>query len=226
MSASTTSQELRLFVYRYFLEHAAPPVVEELMTKFELSRDEVVAMLRILVDRRDLALLRGTDRILMAWPLSAVATPFRVTVGEKRYFANCAWDAIAFHALLGEDVRIDSHCHHCGQQIVIEMSDGRAKRVEPEQTIVHLGARPTEWWEDIVAACSNKMVFFDSPAHRDASNLNGPADHAASLTPDQVHALGLPLYERRLQIDYTRPNRDELVAHFTSLGFTGPFWTE
>ncbi len=70
------------------------------------------------------------------------------------------------------------------------------------------------------------MVFFASPEHRDASDLtaNAPPDSAASLTPDEVHVLGTPLYERKLSIDYERPGIDQLRAHFASLGLTGPYW--
>ena len=68
------------------------------------------------------------------------------------------------------------------------------------------------------------MVFFASPEHRDASELAAPPDRAASLTPDEVHQLGLPIYSGRLSIDYARPGREELLAHFSSLGLRGPYW--
>jgi hypothetical protein len=68
------------------------------------------------------------------------------------------------------------------------------------------------------------MVFFSGPDHRDASDLPTSPESAVSLTPDQVHELGKPLYARRLQIDYERPSGQELTAHFTALGLTGPYW--
>jgi hypothetical protein len=68
------------------------------------------------------------------------------------------------------------------------------------------------------------MVFFAGPDHRDASALCAASALAASLTPDQAHALSVPLYRDRLKIDFTRPSRDELNAHFASLGLTGPYW--
>ena len=39
--------------------------------------------------------------------------------------------------------------------------------MEPEETLVYLVLRPTEWWENIVTTSSNTMVFFASPEHRD-----------------------------------------------------------
>jgi len=225
MDTPTLAQRVRLQVYEHFLEHGVPPVAEELMRDFSLSREEVAATLHELEGQRNLALVKGTSRILMAWPLSAIATPFRVRARGRDYFANCSWDAIAFHSMLGEDdVDIDSFCHHCATPIRLELRGGRAATVEPAETIVYLALRPTQWWEDIITTCSNTMVFFASPEHRDASELCAPADQAASLTADEVHALSRPLYERRLQIDYARPGRDALMAHFAAVGLTGPYW--
>ena len=68
------------------------------------------------------------------------------------------------------------------------------------------------------------MVFFCSPEHRDASGLTADSDQAASLTPQETHDLGVPLYERRLEVDFVRPGRDELNAHFASVGLTGSYW--
>ncbi len=196
------------------------------MTRHGLSRAETVDVLRDLEQARHIALVKGTARILMAFPLSAIATPFRVAANGRNYFANCAWDAVAFHTMLGtdNDVAIDSHCHHCARPIAVQMSQAQATTVEPATTIVYLALRPTQWWEDIITTCSNTMVFFCSPEHRDASPLAASPDEAASLTPQQVHDLGVPLYATKLAIDYARPGREELLAHFGSLGLTSPYW--
>ena len=217
-------QRIRKFIFEHFVDHAAPPVVEQVMTAFSLSRGDATQVLRTLEAARHIALVRGTARILMAFPFSAVATPFRVTVRNRQYFANCAWDAIAFHAMLGDEVRIDSFCHHCAAPIEIEMTDGRAAHVEPPEALVYLALRPTEWWEDIITTCSNTMVFFASSEHRDASDLGAPPQAATSLTPDQVHALGVPIYGRKLALDYARPSKQELLDHFASMGLTSDYW--
>lgn len=215
---------VRKHIFEHFLATGAAPVVEELMTAFSLQRDQVVELLHDLEEARHIALVPGSARILMAFPFSAITTPFRVTVGGRHYFANCAWDAVAFHAMLGSDIRIDSFCHHCATPIALELAGGRATLVEPVGTLAYLALRPTEWWDDIVTTCSNTMVFFASPEHRDASDLAAPADAAASMTPDQVHALSGPIYARKFAIDYARPSRDTLLEHFARIGFTGPYW--
>lgn len=218
------SQRVRKYVFDHFLEHTAPPVLEDVMTEFSLSRDDAGDVLRELEAVRHMALVKSTARILMAFPFSAVATPFRVAANGRSYFANCAWDAIAFHAMLGTEIRVDSFCHHCAEPITIEMRDGGVIRADPPETIVHLALPPTRWWDDITTTCSNTMVFFSSPEHRDASDLSGPDDTAVSLTPDQIHALGVPIYGRKFDLDYVRPGKQELLEHWAAVGLTGPYW--
>ena len=219
------AQRVRLAIYEHFLQHAEPPLVEQLMGVFDLTRAETVAVLSELAETRSIALVRGTSRVLMAWPFSTIATPFVVHARGRRYYANCSWDAIAFHAMLGgEPVQIGSFCHHCARSIAISFDDGRATAVDPPGAIVYLALRPTQWWEDIILTCSNTMVFFCSAEHRDASGLSPTADPGASLTPDQAHQLGVPLYADRMKIDYVRPGPDELNAHFAALGLTDPYW--
>jgi len=217
-------QRIRKRIFEHFLEHASPPVVEQLMVEFSFSRNDAGDALRQLEAARHIALVRGTDRILMAFPFSAIATPFRATVAGRGYFANCAWDAVAFHAMLQVDVRVDAFCHHCATPIRIDLADGRATRVEPPEAIIYLALPPRAWWDDIITTCSNTMVFFASPEHRDASDLCAPADRSASLTPDQIHELSQPIYLRKLELDYVRPSRDELLAHFASMRLAGDYW--
>jgi hypothetical protein len=225
MSDTTLQQRIRLFIFEHFLEHAAPPVAEEVVNEFSLSRSAATDILRDLEAARHIALVTGTARILMAFPFSAIATPFRVTTRGRSYFANCAWDAIAFHAMLGTDVRVDSFCHHCAQPIQVELRNGHTTLVDPPESLVYLALRPTEWWGDIITTCSNTMVFFASAEHRDASDLCAPADQAASLTPDQVHTLSGPIYATKFALDYARSSKDELLAHFAAMGLTGQYWT-
>lgn len=223
--APTLAQQVRLRIYQHFAEHAVPPVVEQLMAEFSLSRGAVGEVLRELVAARHVALVPGTSRILMAWPFSAVATPFVARANGQRYFANCSWDAIALHALFESDVAIESACHHCARTINVDLSAGRVTRVEPATSVVFFALPPSQWWTDIVNTCSNTMVFFCSTDHRDASELCAAADQTATLSADQTLALSGPLYSRRLAIDFARPSREELIALFASLDLTSPYWS-
>jgi hypothetical protein len=215
--------QIRKAIFDHFLEHAAPPVVEELMTGFSLSRTEAGDVLHDLEEARHIALVPGTERVLMAFPFSAVATPFRVGVEGHDYFANCAWDAIAFHPMLDREVRVDSFCHHCGEPIHLELKNGRTVSAQPAGTLIYLAVPAARWWDDIVTTCGNTMVFFAGPEHRDASGLCR-SDGGASLTPDQTIALSGPIYAKKLALDYARPAKQALLEHFARLGLSGDFW--
>jgi hypothetical protein len=223
--APALTQQVRLRIYQHFADTAFPPVVEQLMAEFGLSRAEVVRTLDELAAARHVALVPGTSRILMAWPFSAVATPFVARANGQRYFANCSWDAIALHALLGSDVAVESACHHCARPINVDLAAGQVTRVEPATSVVFFALPPSQWWTDIVNTCSNTMVFFCSTDHRDASELCAAADQTATLSPDQALALSGPLYSRRLSIDFERPTREELMQTFESAGLSGPYWS-
>jgi len=111
MSQSSTSENLRKsvrkYIFEHFEEHAAAPVLEQIMRKFRLDRTSAFNLLVELQSARHIALLTGTQRILMAFPFSSIVTPFRVKVAgkDKEYFANCAWDAVAIHVTLGSTCR-------------------------------------------------------------------------------------------------------------------------
>jgi hypothetical protein len=223
MTDQALQQRVRLFIFEHFLEQAAPPVVEQVMTEFSLSRADAAEALTDLETAHHIALVKGTARILMAWPFSAIATPFRTTVRERTHFANCAWDAIAFHAMLGDHIRVDSFCHHCAVPIAIELQGGRATRVDPPETLVYFARPPTEWWLDITTTCGNTMVFFASADHRDASDLAG-AVQSDSLTPDQTYTLSVPSYGTKLALDYARPSKEVYLAHWAAMGLSKDFW--
>lgn len=223
MNDETLAQRVRLFIFERFLEVGDPPVLEEVMNGFSLSREGGNEVFERLATARHIALVPGTARILMAFPFSAVATPFRTTVRGRTYFANCAWDAIAFHAMLDDDIRVESFCHHCAAPITVEVR-GDTFDVEPSEALVYLALPPTQWWADIVTTCSNTIVFFASPEHRDASDLCRPPASAASLTPAQVDGLSTPIYARKFAFDYARPSKEELLDHFAAMGLEGEFW--
>src|SRR5439155_5568052 len=88
------ARDVRKFVFDSFLEHSIPPVLEEIMERFRLGRPQACEVLQALEAGRHLKLVPGTRRSLMAFPVSAVATPFRVGRSSGTwFFANCAWGA-------------------------------------------------------------------------------------------------------------------------------------
>jgi len=231
MSHPDTSENLqknvRKYIFNHFEEHTTAPVLEQIVRKFGLDRASAFKVLADLQSARHIALLTGTQRILMAFPFSSIATPFRVKVTgkEKEYFANCAWDAVAIHLTLGKEQWISSYCHHCSEDIKIHLKD---QRVVSHQTdgspLIYLALPASKWWENIVLTCSNNMVFFSSKDHLADWIKSTAATGGEALTIDQTLRLSVPIYKTKMNLDYARPSREQTIAHFQSLGLTSDFW--
>lgn len=220
------TRDIRKFIYDRLRETARAPVLEQIMARFGLARAQARAALETLHATRHLVLLERTERILMAHPFAAIASPFRVAVnGSTTYFANCSWDSIAMHVMLGEPVRIESFCHQSGEQIVVELANDSIKSVRPERTIVYLGLPAAQWWQDIVYACSNTMVYFASRERLAewlaAGRVEKPGE---ALSIEKTIQLSVPIYRRKMALEYERPSPDELRNHFRNLDLEGDFW--
>ena len=135
---------MRLFIYEYLVEHSVPPVVEQLMTEFGLSRAETVAALRQLADERNVALVRGTARILMAWPFSAIATPFVVRAARSTLLRQLLVGLGRVPRDARRDITIEAFCHHCGGAIAIDMSrrQGHSRRAGRDAHLPSPEAQP------------------------------------------------------------------------------------
>ncbi|OLD34554.1 MAG: hypothetical protein AUI50_06015 [Crenarchaeota archaeon 13_1_40CM_2_52_14] len=215
---------VRKFVFDRFLEQSHPPVLEEIMTRFELDGPTAFGVLKELHDSHLLVLLAGSQRILMAHPFSSIASPFEATISNKKYFANCAWDAIAFHVMLDKAVTIDSFCHHCAAKIKIQLRNNKTVLSDPKEAIVFIGVPAARWWENVVNTCSNNMVFFCSKNHMEEWKERNLGQTGETLSIDQAIKLSIPLYKDKMKLDYVRPSKDELNNHVKSMGLTSDFW--
>jgi hypothetical protein len=230
MSESNNSENLqknvRKYIFEHFEEHAVATVLEQIIRKFGLDRASAFNVLTDLQSARHIALLTGTQRILMAFPFSSIVTPFRVRVAgkDKEYFANCAWDAVAIHVALRNEQWISSYCHHCSEDIKIHLKDQRVVSQSHNQPIIYLALPASRWWENILLTCSNNMVFFSSKNHLAEWIKSGTVSGGEALTIDQTIRLSVPIYETKMSLDYARPSREQTIAHFQSLGLTSDFW--
>ena len=148
--AVSLDREVRLAVYRIVVADGLPPTAPDLAAELGVAIADVEASLHRLADAHVFVLQPGTSSIWMAAPFSAVPTPFEVTVGERRYYANCIWDALGIPACLHADAT-DRHApvptarSRCGWR-----SDDGALR-EPADGVIHFAVPAAKWWEDIGA---------------------------------------------------------------------------
>jgi alkylmercury lyase-like protein len=215
---------VRKFIFDYFFENTTAPTVEEAMARFGLARLDAFETFRGLESDHHILLVPGTQRILMANPYSAVATPFRVFAGKRRYFANCAWDTVAMHVMLDTDSRVESFCHHCAEPIEISLSNGTVTSSTPENPLIFLSMPVAKWYDNLVNTCSNNMVYFASKEHMSKWLSANPNLKGEALTVEKMAEVCKPLTQGRMNLDYERPPKEKLMAYWDSLGMTSDFW--
>lgn len=139
--------DVRLWIYRHFVDTGRAPSPVEIATCFQLTPGSVEALLRRLQDEADgLLLLPGSHYIWMAEPFSAVPTSFLVRSGPRQWWGNCIWDALAILALVGVDGSISTACPNSGQPLQVSVTNGN---LAAAPGIVHFAVPAREWWRDI-----------------------------------------------------------------------------
>jgi len=109
-----------------------------------------VAEARELVDelqRRHAVVLDEQGRLRMALPFACTPTTHRVVAGERSWWANCAWDALAIPAALSLDAQIEATWMDTGTPVDLQVVGGR---LGGAAGFVHFVVPAARWWDDIV----------------------------------------------------------------------------
>ncbi|HVM20546.1 MAG TPA: organomercurial lyase [Egibacteraceae bacterium] len=139
---------VRLFVYRFFVEHGRPPMPVETASALQVSSAEVEASLRRLADQHLLVLAPGTPYVWMANPLCALPSPFRVRARDRDWYGVCIWDALGVIAMLGSDGTVTTTCPDCAEPLVIDVRDDELYAPD-DRCVVHYLVPAASWWDDI-----------------------------------------------------------------------------
>jgi hypothetical protein len=139
--------DVRVEIYRSFLERARPPMPQELVTNLGSSMEEVQSALEQLDQDDVIALLPGTHFVWLAHPFSALAGPFETRTDRGSWDAICVWDALGILTLLESDGSVRTLCPDCGDELVIEVRDGEI--AAPPESVVHYGVPARKWYEDL-----------------------------------------------------------------------------
>ena len=91
--------------------------------------------------------LDEAGRIIMANPFSGVPTRWQVRSDDRRWFANCAWDAIAIPIALGIDAMIDAPWMDENGEVGLSVVNGQ---VTGGAGFVHFEVPAAHWWDDVV----------------------------------------------------------------------------
>ena len=137
---------LRNNTYTLLVRLGRGPTAAELATETGMAETAVQAGWKRLHEQHAIV-LGSDDEIRMANPFSAVPTSHRVEAAGRSWYANCAWDAFGVCAALDADGHIETTCPDCGEQLVVEVRDGRP---DDESLVFHSLVDAGHGWDDIV----------------------------------------------------------------------------
>ncbi len=142
-----TVLQTKLAVYHHFAETGRAPRPSEMAARAGLSEEQVLAAYLQLRAQRLLLLEPDGRSIRMAPPFSGVPTQHVVESAGVRYFANCAWDALAIPAALHREGHVQSRCEQS-----LEPLDLRVGLDGPERSdwLFHCLVPARKWWDDLV----------------------------------------------------------------------------
>ena len=145
----TVDQQVRHYVFRQVAETAHVPTTDEIAGGLSRSPFAVEAALHRLAASHLLVLAPGMANVWVAPPFCAVPTDFRVNALGRTYWGICIWDALGIPAALHADATITARCGDCGEELSLEVREGRLDRGEG---IVHFAVPAIRWWDNIAFA--------------------------------------------------------------------------
>lgn len=138
--------EVRLHVYRRFVEDGRPPGVGDVAEALDLAPEDAEASFRRLEAARVLVFAPGTLNVWMANPLSAFPTPFWVETPQGAWWGTCIWDALGIPAMLGSDGTISTHCPDCNEPLELRVEGGS---LAASDGVAHFAVPARRWWDNI-----------------------------------------------------------------------------
>ena len=137
---------LRVFVYDEIATHGIPPSVAAIGDHFKVPPAVARAELASLKIGKTILVHPESGEIWMAGPFSAVETNYRVSAGNRAWWANCAWDMLGIPMVLGHRVLAHTRCVDCGEELTIECDPVKAPAYD---AVVHFLVPARHWYDDI-----------------------------------------------------------------------------
>jgi hypothetical protein len=139
---------IRRHIFEMLTASGRAPDARAIAERFAMSELDARRALRRLHAAHALVLKNDGDAVLMAHPLSAVATDYRVEVGGVALYANCAWDSLGIPAMLDKDAAIQARHPLTGDMLRYAVAAGQL-RAEGD-LLVHFAQPFRHWYDDIV----------------------------------------------------------------------------
>jgi hypothetical protein len=214
------ARAVRAEVYATFAREGRAPSPAELVDVLDMDGDAVAQALRELHDLHAIVLTKAGDGVRMAHPFSAWPMGFVLWAGDRFWWGGCAWDSFGIVAALKQRLEILTVCPSCGTELRYAASNTKA----PDAPYVVRLPRPAaEWWDDVVATCTNIRTFC-SQEHVGEWRKRTRSDPGYITDLHTLWRLAIPWYGDRLDRDWEPHPRERNQQLLDDVGLTGSFW--
>ncbi len=137
---------MRIFVYEQLIGIGMPPTIAEIADHLRVTEEDARHRLGGLKIGKTILVNPANGEIWMAGPFAATETQYRVVGSRSSWWANCAWDMFGIAMIVGESVRIDTHCTDCNDPWTLTAT---THSPPAQEGIVHFLLPARKWYEDI-----------------------------------------------------------------------------
>ena len=148
ISSRLTDQEkvFRQWLMNYTIDHGGPNNINDL-PPVAIQSLEAHKLVEQLVKKRA-AVVDEQGNINFIYPVSALPTQHKVYLQDGReLFAMCAIDAMGVAFTFEQDTKIESKCCECGEDIFLQIKEGKIVELFPESThALHVDLEKFDDW--------------------------------------------------------------------------------
>lgn len=216
------AEDVRLAVYRAFVETGRPPSAGELGHSLGCPVAEVTRLLAELHAARHIVLDPNGRDVVMAHPFSAVPLGFSVMGATTLWWGGCAWDSFAVpHVVPGDDeVVVATTCPACSTPHAWLVD---AASPPPGNQLAHFLVPAAHMWDDVVHTCAHQRLFCGEECIAAWLERTGkPEGDVLDLAT--LWRLASRWYEGRLERGYVRREPTAAREYFAEVGLRGSFW--
>lgn len=183
--------QIRRYILEEFPKLNRAPTVKEIEKAFDTTQEDVMKILEKL-NERDIIYMKD-GKILGAYPFSSVPTDHVVTLKrDGKAYAMCAIDALGVPFMFGQDVLVESCCADCGEEIKVEIKDGRIVKQNPSEIVVWVGLKCSE--HAATSLCTT-LIFLCSEDHLKGWRAKNPGQEGEALSLPEALYVGKGVFE-------------------------------
>lgn len=148
---SLIENKVRRLIMDYIIYSAMPfnskKASSTILEKLNISEETFRQILDSLVNKNAMA-MDEDNNVNFIYPVSAFNTNHKVHLSDGRVFsAMCAVDAMGSSFTFNQDIKINSKCSECGEDIFIDIKNGQLASYSPELThVLHVDLNKNQNW--------------------------------------------------------------------------------